>query len=420
MKFNYFVISALASLLVSFAPPAQAEITILQFSRLIDGTGIMLDANEIAVSDGEIIALGENLSADYPQATTIDLKTLIGLPGLIDVHTHITYALAEPPKGDAWAELTDTSAEERVKSAGIMARLTLESGITSVRNLGSWEGTAFTLREQINQGVVTGPRLFLSGTPIYSEIPDSGEESEREKIIAELMQMTRVRITEGVDWIKLFASTGSASDLTGKQILFYPAIKAVVDIAHAAGLRVALHSYGPDAVPGALRAGVDSIEHPVGLEDSILQEWSNTDTYYVPTIDHNRYYADHRSEYGYNKDIARDLREFVRANVETVRRAHAAGIRIAMGSDAVMTMFGQNTRELEWFIKAGMSNAEALNAAIANGAELLGMETKLGRLAPGFYADIIGVKANPLEDIDAVVNGVVWVMKNGRVVPGAH
>ena len=116
----------------------------------------------------------------------------------------------------------------------------------------------------------------------------------------------------------------------------------------------------------------------------------------------------------------RDLREFVRANVETVRRAHAAGIRIAMGSDAVMTMFGQNTRELEWFIKAGMSNAEVLNAAIANGAELLGMKDKLGRLAPGFYADIIAVEGNPLEDIRAVINGVVWVMKDGRVVAGSY
>jgi len=420
MKFKFFAISVWISFLVFFTHGAQAGITILQFSQLIDGTGILIDAKEIAVSDGKIIALGENLSANYPEARIIDLQTLIGLPGLIDVHTHITYALPEPPRGDAWTELTNTQAFERVKAAGQNARQTLESGVTSIRNLGSWEGTAFTLREQINQGVVAGPRLFLSGTPVYSEIPDSGEESERKKIIAELMQMTRVRITEGVDWIKLFASTGGASDLTGMQILFYPEIKAVVDIAHAEGVRVALHTYGPDAVLDALRAGVDSIEHPVGLEDRILREWSKSDTIYVPTVDHNRYYADHRTEFGYNEDIERNLREFVQANLETLRRAHAAGVQIAMGSDAVFTGFGENSRELLWFVKAGMSNAEALNAAIANGAELLGSKSKLGRLAPGFYADIIGVEGNPLEDIKAIVNDVVWVMKNGRVVVGSH
>ena len=96
------------------------------------------------------------------------------------------------------------------------------------------------------------------------------------------------------------------------------------------------------------------------------------------------------------------------------------GVQIAMGSDAVFTGFGENSRELLWFVKAGMSNAEALNAAIANGAELLGSKSKLGRLAPGFYADIIGVEGNPLEDIKAIVNDVVWVMKDGRVVVGSH
>jgi imidazolonepropionase-like amidohydrolase len=416
MDYKLSVVSTWISFLVFFANQAQAEVTILQFSQLIDGNGVLLAAREIAVSDVEIVAVGGNLSANYPEASIIDLKTLIGLPGLIDVHTHITYALAEPSKGDAWSELTDTSAAERVKSAGIMARRTLETGVTSVRNLGSWEGTAFTLRDQINEGVVTGPRLFLSGRPVYSEVTVSGGESTKKDIISELTQMTRVRVTEGADWIKLFASNDGASDLTGKQVLFYPEIKAVVDVAHAVGVRVALHTYGPDAVRDALRAGVDSIEHPVGLDDKTLKEWSTTNIFYVPTIDHNRYYADYQTEFGYDEDIERNLREFVQANLETVRRAHAAGIRIAMGSDAVFTMFGQNTRELEWFVEAGMSNAEALTAAIKNGAELLGMQTRLGRLAPGFYADIIGVEGNPLEDIKAIVSGVVWVMKDGRVV----
>ena len=223
-------------------------------------------------------------------------------------------------------------------------------------------------------------------------------------------------LRRGADWVKIFASTGSADDLTGKQIFSYPEIKAATDVAHAAGLRVALHSYGPAAVPDALRAGVDSIEHPVGVSAATLERWAESATFYVPTIDHNRYYADHRGEYGYDENIADDLHRFVQDNVETLRLAHAAGVRIAMGSDAVMSMFGQNTRELEWFVAAGMTPAQALHAATLNAAVLLGQEHTLGRLKAGYTADIVAVAGDPLTDIEAVSRRVRWVMKDGVVV----
>ena len=138
--------------------------------------------------------------------------------------------------------------------------------------------------------------------------------------------------------------------------------------------------------------------------------------FYVPTIDHNRYYADHRNEYGYDADAERALRAFIPRNVAMLRRAHAAGVPIAMGSDAVRTMFGDNTRELEWFVAAGMTPGEALRAATLNGARLLGQQDHLGRLAPGFAADIVAVTGQPLTDIRAVTRQVVWVMKAGEVV----
>jgi len=139
-------------------------------------------------------------------------------------------------------------------------------------------------------------------------------------------------------------------------------------------------------------------------------------TIYVPTIDHNRYYADHRDEFGYSAAIARNLMAFVDRNLETVRRAHQAGVRIAMGSDAVFTGFGENTRELAWFVKAGMTPTEALTTATTNGAMLLRMENALGRIAPGYYADLVGVRGDPSADIRAVIEGVRWVMKGGAVV----
>src|SRR5262249_46385788 len=139
-------------------------------------------------------------------------------------------------------------------------------------------------------------------------------------------------------------------------------------------------------------------------------------TFYVPTIDHNRYYAEHRREFGYSSAAADRLLAFRARNVETARRAHKAGVRFAMGSDAVFTMFGENAHELLSFVDAGMSPREALCAATGHGAELLGKEKSLGAIAPGYLADLVAVEGDPLADIRVVVEKVRWVMKGGKVV----
>ncbi len=139
-------------------------------------------------------------------------------------------------------------------------------------------------------------------------------------------------------------------------------------------------------------------------------------TFYVPTIDHNRYYADNYRKLNYPSRAVDDLNDFIRRNLETARKAFRAGVRFAMGSDAVYTMFGENTRELEWFVKAGMTPEQALKTATTNGAELLGMEQSLGAIRPGYFADIVAVEGNPLDDIQAAIHKVRWVMKSGAVV----
>jgi imidazolonepropionase-like amidohydrolase len=133
-------------------------------------------------------------------------------------------------------------------------------------------------------------------------------------------------------------------------------------------------------------------------------------------VDHNRYYAEHAKEFGYGPGVVRQLDEFRARNLATVRRAHESGVRIAMGSDALFTMCGENTRELEWFVKAGMTPAEALASATTVAAALLGKENELGAVAPGFWADLVAVEGDPLRDIGAAVHHVVWVMKAGAVV----
>ena len=411
-----FCVFLLTVLSACGAETSETQTSILRFARIIDGNGEVLEAREIAVEDGIIVEIGSQLSARYAGAQSIDLGDLVAVPGLIDAHVHITYALAGPSRGDAWAELGETSAAERLAGGRLNALRALEVGVTSARDLFSADGVDFALRDLIESGAIPGPRLYLSGIGLHPQTLQPLAEGEERDIVAEFSATAKKRVDEGADWVKIFATTGSADDLTATQNFQYPEIKAVVDIAHAAGLRVAIHSYGPSAVPDALRAGVDSIEHPIDVDDAVLADWAETNIIYVPTVDHNRYYADHRAEFGYDEETERNLREFVRKNVEAVRRAHEAGIRIAMGSDALMTMFGQNTRELEWFVEAGMKPAEALATATINGAALLGEEERLGRLAPGFAADIVAVRGDPLTDIRALTRGVVWVMKGGEVV----
>jgi imidazolonepropionase-like amidohydrolase len=234
--------------------------------------------------------------------------------------------------------------------------------------------------------------------------------------VAEVSRVARQQIAAGVDWIKMYGSTGSDQDVTGFQTFSFEEMKAAADVAHRAGKRIAIHSYGPDGARDAVRAGAESVEHATDVDDATLAEMARRGTFYVPTVEHNRYYVAHREEYGYDQAVVDRLNAYVARNAETLRRAVRAGVPIAMGSDAVFTGFGENTRELEWFVKAGMTPAQALATATTNGAKLLGMSKQLGVVAPGAFADVVAVEGDPLADIGAVVRGVRWVMKGGRVV----
>src|SRR5262245_54658705 len=213
-----------------------------------------------------------------------------------------------------------------------------------------------------------------------------------------------------------YDSSGSDQYLTGFQTFTFEEMKAAVDVAHRAGKRIAIHSYGPDGARDAVRAGADSVEHATDMDDATIAEMVKRGTFYVPTVDHNRYYVAHKDEFGYDQAVVDRLNKYIERNFETLRRAVRANVKIAMGSDAVFTGFGENTRELEWFVKAGMTPAQALATATTNGASLLGREKELGAIAPGYFADIVAVEGDPLTDIAVVISNVRWVMKGGRVV----
>ena len=395
-------------------PPAGAETVIYRFAKIIDGTGDVLDARDIAVENKRIKVVGNNLDASI-SGTVITLDGLTALPGLIDAHTHITYGLSEYPEGDAWAALGTIERAERFESSKINALKTLQTGVTSVRDLNADQQLDFDLKAAINSRQIPGPRIYTSGPgihPFNDPLPEGMEAASTDF----LKRAAEKRIAMGADWIKIFGTTGSASDLTSRAYYSAEAITAAADAAKAAGKRITVHTYGPEAVDAAIAGGVTSIDHPVGMSDQQIKAMASAGIIYVPTIDHNRYYAQHHSEYGYDEHIQANLHVFVGRNIETARKAHAAGVTLAMGSDAVLSGFGENTCELKAFVAAGLSTAEAIQTATVGGAKLLGEENNLGRLQPGFEADFIAVSGDPLADISVITDGVLMVMKAGEVL----
>jgi imidazolonepropionase-like amidohydrolase len=268
----------------------------------------------------------------------------------------------------------------------------------------------FAMRDLINMGAMIGPRMIVAGQGISAPRQTQGPNPDAMRAAAE------DRIKSGSDWIKVYASRGSFDSVDTTQTLTFDELKAIVDVSHAAGHRVAVHSYGSSGVKDAVRAGADSVEHGIDLDDETLAEMVKRGTVWVPTIDHNRYYVDARDEYGFKPEAIAPLQDYIQRNLESTRRAVKAGVRIGMGSDAVYTMFGQNTRELGWMVKAGMTAEQALATATTTAAELLGLQDRLGRLAPGYAADIVAIEGDPLQNIDALFTGVRLVIKDGMIV----
>src|SRR6202521_5530437 len=401
--------------------PSAKTIKAVRFGKLWDGKG-KLWTDAIVIVEGDRI---RNLTADASMipagAETIDLSKYTGLPGLIDVHTHMTIYTDETPGQPMLPQLTKNPPAVEVFLARKGALRTLEAGVTTVRDLGADQYMDIAMRDLINHGEMLGPRMFVCGygltvtsTPYKPGLnPPAGGIADG---VPEVLRAVRQQIAAGADVIKLYASTGTDDDVTGFQTYSYEEIKATVDAAHKFGKKIAIHSYGPDGARDAVRAGTDSLEHATDMDDATIQEMVKRGTFYVPTIDHNRYYIENGDKIGYAAGYKDKLQAFLPRNLETARKAFKAGVKFAMGSDAIYTMFGQNTRELGWFVKAGMTAERALRTATTNAAELLGKEKELGAVAPGFFADLVAVEGDPLADIDIVLNNVKWVMKDGAVV----
>jgi len=403
------------------AKVATQPLRAVRFGKLWDGRGKVWTGAIVMVEGGKIRSVTTN-TLDIPAgAEVIDLSKYTGLPGLIDVHTHMTMYTDEKPGEPMWKQITANSPAVEVFLARKGAMRTLEAGVTTVRDLGADQYMDIAMRDLINRGEMIGPRMFVVGYGLYItntpykpglNLPAGGIADG----VPEVLRVVRQQIAAGADWIKMYASTGTDDDVTGFETYNYEEIKSAVDAAHQFGKKIAIHSYGPAGARDAVRAGTDSLEHATDMDDATIQEMVKRGTYYVPTIDHNRYYIDNGDKIGYASGYKERLQAFIPRNLETTRRAFKAGVKIAMGSDAIYTMFGENTRELGWFVKAGMTPEQALQTATGNAAALLGKEKELGAVAPGYLGDLVAVEGDPLADINVVINNVKWVMANGEVV----
>ena len=397
---------------------AVAATKAIKFGKLVDGTGRVLTNAVVIVDDDRVRSVASGNVSIPNGAEVIDLSRYTGIPGLIDAHTHITYywdgvsiPRYEPPRHPA---VTAFLAQENAQKA-------LEAGVTTIRNMNSPDGTDLAMRDLINMGKMIGPRMFVSGLGIRvtrSTAPPAPIGIMADGVDA-VIHAVRQILASGADWVKMYGSTGGFDDVTEFQTFTFEEMKAAVDATHALGHKIAIHSYGPAGARDAVRAGVDSLEHATDMDDQTIAELVKRKIYYTPTIDHNQYYVENADTvYHFTPQAKQNLLNYIQRNYETAKRAFQAGVHMMVGSDAVYNGWGLNMRELDWFVKMGMTPEQALRTATTEPATLFGMEKSIGVVAPGFYADIVAVQGDLLANITAVSRreNIRWVMKAGRVV----
>jgi imidazolonepropionase-like amidohydrolase len=417
------MIAAMLPAIGLLAGQGASDVTVLRFGKLWDGSKVITDP-VVVVEGDRVKSVGSGTSAVPPNAHVVDLTRLYAIPGLIDDHTHITYwAEAHPRPGIRPLQTSmGLPTAVRVFMAQENARKSLEAGFTTVRDLGAQEYADLAMRDLINRGAMIGPRIFGAGYGLHTTsrapragevlVPTGGEANGR----AEVLKAVREQIAAGADVIKMFGSVGGFDNVNTTQTFTFEEMQAAVEVAHAYGKKIAIHSYGPSGAHDAVRAGADSLEHAVDIDDDTLREMVKRGTVYIPTVAHNQNYWDNADWYGFAPGYAEKFKDYIERNKETLRRAIKASVKIGMGSDAVFVMWGQNALDLPIYVQCGMTPEQALIAATRVNATLLPAEKSLGAVAPGYFADIVAVQGDPLADVNVVLKNVRWVMKGGQVV----
>ena len=419
---------AVASALLS-SPFSTIADTLIHAGKVFTGTSNSLQENvTIVVEDNKIKAVKKGFAEAQEGDTVIDLKTSTVMPGLMDMHVHLSSQHGGP---QTYLERFSLNEADYALRAANYAKITLDSGFTTVRNLGDGYNETVALRNAISKGYATGPRIYTVAKSIATTgghadpsnglshllRPDVGPKQGVVNGEAEAREAVRTRYQDGADLIKITATGGVLSVAkSGQNPQFMTdELEAIVETAKDYGMTVAVHAHGKEGMKRAIEAGVDSIEHGTYMDDEIRTLMKKHGTYYVPTILAGKFVADKAKIDGFFPELVRPKAASIGPLIQnTFEQAHKAGVKIAFGTDSGVSAHGDNAQEFSLMIEAGMKPADALLSATVNSASLLGISDILGTLEEGKLADIVAVKGNPLDDI-SLMESVSFVMKDGVV-----
>ncbi len=411
----------------SLAEPAPvAAPIVLKAARLFDSvSGKLVEHGVVVISGKKIEAVGSD--AQIPaNAEVIDLGDATLLPGFIDAHVHLSEESSPDWYHDFYSEIMRFPAEQALYGAHY-AKLTLEAGITTVRDVGSVDYIALGLRNAIAAGMIPGPRMLVSNYAIGSTGGHADQDPYPAQRIAvagpikgvcngadQCREAVRYQIKYGADVIKFLPSGGvlSLSDPVDNAQLTQEEMNAIVSEAHNWGRKVAAHCHGDKAAKMAIAAGVDSIEHGSFLQDDTLMEMKKKHVYLVATLSAGDWVGSHLDTFP--PAIAVKAKAAAAQMQQMFQHAVKIGVPLAMGTDAAVEPHGRNAREFSLMTKNGLAPALALMAGTAGGADLLGVADKTGTLSVGKFADIIAVAGDPLSDMHATEHPV-FVMKEGTI-----
>ncbi len=387
--------------------------------RVVVGNGCVMERANVLIEGERIVRVwqGEGSFPDGVPKVKIQGYTL--LPGLIDAHVHLCLD-GSPDPMEVLERTPDALLALRIARH---ARQTLLGGVTSVRDMGGKNGVDLVAREAIRDGIVVGPRMLASGRPIVMTGGHGWQMAREADGPEELRKAAREQIKAGADVIKLMATGGvmTRGMEPGSAQLTEEEMRAAVEEAHKAGRRTAAHAQGAQGILNALRAGIDSIEHGVFLDQRSLDYMLEKDIPLVPTISALQCIEENGVRAGIPDFAVEKTKRLKSDFLQSINMAREAGVRVAMGTDAgtPFNFHGQNLRELELLVSlGGFSPGEAIRAATHVGAQVLGLEKELGTIEEGKLADLIVVRGNPLEDLSLLRNKgeILWILKGGKPV----